>query len=316
MRSPGTDRCGNGHRSVPTCGLLLVLDTRAPSVLSRERVLFQGPQQPASAVLDSGPLPGPGFQPLKVGPAADLEAPPTLVGGSKPHRAGVGVGVGAAAAPLRSRAAVTRARSPGERGSSWTSGTAHRLCRASRGWDLAGASHWAWLEDQALGTRPRAAAAHTTVAPGRGTGDAVCSVLGGGRYAWPRGSPPRPSAARDPETGASRARGAAAAPAGAYSGAASSGPWAAQVGSWPAAPARPCESHSLFPGCLGYLPGLSSNPRGLWASGKTFLVEDGTQVHQVGKSALSYSPYEIKEAFFHGGGAQWISFLATEYWRV
>lgn len=104
--------------------------------------------------------------------------------------------------------------------------------------------------------------------------------------------------------GASRARGAAAAPAGADSGAASCGPWAAQVGSWPAAPARPCESHSLFPGCLGYLSGLSSNGRVLWASGKTFLVEDSTQVHQVGKSPPSNSPYETKEAFIHGGGAQ------------
>lgn len=99
--------------------------------------------------------------------------------GSEPHRAGVGVG--AAAAPLRSRAAVTRARSPGERSGSWTSGAAHRLRRASRGRALAGASPRAWPEDQALGTRPRAVGARTIVAPGRGTGDAVCSVRGGGR---------------------------------------------------------------------------------------------------------------------------------------
>lgn len=74
---------------------------------------FLGFPRPATTVLVSESFPGPGFEPPKIGPAAGRgpRGPAHSGRGSEPR--GAGAGAGSAAAPLRSRAAVTRARSPG-----------------------------------------------------------------------------------------------------------------------------------------------------------------------------------------------------------
>lgn len=130
---------------------------------------------------------------------------------------------------------------------------------------------------------------HATLSGTRSTGDAVCRARRRAGALCPAG--PRPGLAWPGlwRPGSSRARGAEAAPAGACGGAAFSGPWAAQVGSWPAAPAhpdafvRPTRASQLS----GVPPGVSAETGGCFVHpGKpSWWSLVYSQVHQVGKSS-------------------------------
>lgn len=130
---------------------------------------------------------------------------------------------------------------------------------------------------------------HGTLPGTRGTGDAVCRARRRAGAPGPAGPPPGLAWPGLRRPGSSRARGAEAAPAGACGCAASSGPWAAQGGTWPAAPAHPdAFVHTLaLPSCLGYLL-VSGQTGGCFAHpGKpSWWSLVYSQVHQVGKSSL------------------------------